>query len=55
MDIQFVFDGYACAMYIVLYISKAQKGMWKFFFPLVIVINKTISFYIKAKFAKNYL
>ena len=27
MDIQFVLDVYACAMYIVLYISKAQKGM----------------------------
>ena len=25
MDIQFVFDVYACAMYIVSYISKAQK------------------------------
>ncbi len=27
MDIQFVLDAYACAMYIVSYISKAQKGM----------------------------
>lgn len=27
MDIQFVLDVYACAMYIVPYISKAQKGM----------------------------
>ena len=27
MDIQFVLDIYACAMYIVSYISKAQKGM----------------------------
>ena len=27
MDIQFVLDMYACAMYIVSYISKAQKGM----------------------------
>ena len=27
MDIQFVLDVYACAMYIVSYISKAQKGM----------------------------
>jgi hypothetical protein len=27
MDIQFVLDVYACAIYIVLYISKAQKGM----------------------------
>ena len=27
MDIQFVFDVYACAMYIVSYISKSQKGM----------------------------
>ena len=27
MDIQFVLDVYACAMYIVLYISKAQKSM----------------------------
>ena len=26
MDIQFVLDVYACAMYIVSYISKAQKG-----------------------------
>ena len=26
MDIQFVLDGYACAMNIVSYISKAQKG-----------------------------
>ena len=29
MDIQFVLDIYACAMYIVSYISKAQKGMSK--------------------------
>ena len=27
MDIQFVLDGYACGMYIVSYISNAQKGM----------------------------
>ena len=27
MDIQSVLDAYACAMYIVSYISKAQKGM----------------------------
>ena len=27
MDIQFVLDVYACSMYIVSYISKAQKGM----------------------------
>ena len=27
MDIQYVLDVYACAMYIVSYISKAQKGM----------------------------
>ena len=27
MDIQYVLDMYACAMYIVLYTSKAQKGM----------------------------
>lgn len=27
MDIQFVLDVYTCAMYIVSYISKAQKGM----------------------------
>ena len=27
MDIQFVLDVYACTMYIVSYISKAQKGM----------------------------
>ena len=27
MDIHFVLDVYACAMYIVSYISKAQKGM----------------------------
>ena len=27
MNIQFVLDVYACVMYIVLYISKAQKGM----------------------------
>ena len=27
MDIQFVLDVYACAVYIVSYISKAQKGM----------------------------
>ena len=27
MDIQFVLDVYACAMYIVSYVSKAQKGM----------------------------
>lgn len=27
MDIQFVLDVYACAMYIVSYTSKAQKGM----------------------------
>ncbi len=27
MDIQFVLDVYACAMYIVSYISKAQRGM----------------------------
>ena len=29
MDIQFVLDVYACAMYIVSYISKAQKGVSK--------------------------
>ena len=28
-NIQFVFDGYASAMFIVSYISKAQKGMRK--------------------------
>ena len=27
MDVQFVLDVYACAMYIVSFISKAQKGM----------------------------
>ena len=27
MDIQFVLDVYSCAMYIVSYISKSQKGM----------------------------
>ena len=27
MDIQYMLDVYACAMYIVSYISKAQKGM----------------------------
>ena len=27
MDVQYVLDVYACAMYIVSYISKAQKGM----------------------------
>ena len=27
MDIQFVVDVYACAVYMVTYISKAQKGM----------------------------
>ena len=27
MDIQFVLDVYACAMYVVSYMSKAQKGM----------------------------
>ena len=27
MDIQYVLDVYACAMYIVSYISKGQKGM----------------------------
>jgi len=27
MDIQFVLDVYACAMHIVSYISKAQKGI----------------------------
>ena len=27
MDIQYVLDVYACAVYIVSYISKAQKGM----------------------------
>ena len=27
MDIQYVLDVYACAMYVVSYISKAQKGM----------------------------
>ena len=27
MDIQYILDVYACAMYIVSYISKAQKGM----------------------------
>ena len=27
MDIQYMLDAYACAMYIVSYISKAQKGM----------------------------
>ena len=26
-DIQFVLDAYACAMYIVSYISKSQRGM----------------------------
>ena len=31
MDIQFVLDVYACAVYIVNYISKAQKGMSKLF------------------------
>ena len=55
MDIQFVLDVYACAMYIVSYISKAQKGMSELFFPQVIVINKITSSDIKARFAKNYL
>ena len=27
MDIQFIVDVYACAVYMVTYISKAQKGM----------------------------
>lgn len=27
MDIQFVLDVYTCAMYVVSYISKPQKGM----------------------------
>ena len=27
MDIQFVVDVYACAVYMVTYISKVQKGM----------------------------
>jgi len=27
IDIQFVLDPYACAMYIVSYISKSQRGM----------------------------
>ena len=27
MDIQFDLDGHTCAMYVVSYISKAQKGM----------------------------
>ena len=27
MDRQFVLDAYACAMYIIAYISKARKGM----------------------------
>ena len=27
MDVQFILDVYACAMYVVSYISKAQKGM----------------------------
>ena len=27
MDIQYVLDVYACAVYIINYISKAQKGM----------------------------
>ena len=27
MDVQFILDVYACAMYIVSFISKAQKGM----------------------------
>ena len=27
MDLQFVVDVYACAVYMVTYISKAQKGM----------------------------
>ena len=30
MDIQSVLDVYACAMYIVSYISKAQKGTVRF-------------------------
>ena len=29
MDIQFVVDVYVCAVYMVTYISKAQKGMSK--------------------------
>ena len=29
MDIQYVLDVYACAVYIVNYISKGQKGMSK--------------------------
>ena len=31
MDIQFVLDIYACAMYIVSYISKTQKGISELF------------------------
>ena len=27
MDVQFILDVYACAMFIVSYISKAQKGI----------------------------
>jgi hypothetical protein len=27
MDLQFILDAYACVMYIVSYISKAQRGM----------------------------
>ena len=29
MDIQFVLDVYACALYIISYISKAERGMSK--------------------------
>ena len=35
MDIQYVLDVYACAMYIVSYISKAQKGMSELLFVFV--------------------
>ena len=36
MDIQFVLDVYACAMYIVSYISKAQKEMSDCYIGLVL-------------------
>ena len=29
MDIQFILDPYACAVYILSYITKAQRGMSK--------------------------
>ena len=49
MDIQFVPDVYASAMYPVSYISKAQKGMSELFFSSgIIVINKTSSSDIKS-------